>query len=278
MKPGLLIFTDLDGSLLDHFNYSHQAADDLLASLEKAGIPVIPCTSKTARELKTLRKELNNTHPFIAENGAAVFIPEHYFGSQPEGCQQRDGFWVKEFCQPREHWIYLVDKLRPMFKGDYQGFAESSIDEIMAMTGLSREAAKAASQREFGEPLKWLGSDLQRSLFIATVQAAGAQVLAGGRFLHVTGRTDKGRALDWLTSQYARRTGKHWLTLAIGDSDNDRAMLETADQALIVRSPVHDPPNLHRKKKAHITEQTGPVGWAEGVAMILRSLEIKLGH
>ena len=59
----IVIYTDLDGSLLDHHSYSHAAADALLLELEQRGIPVIPTSSKTRAELIPLRRELNNHHP-----------------------------------------------------------------------------------------------------------------------------------------------------------------------------------------------------------------------
>lgn len=81
-----LIFSDLDGSLLDNDSYSHAAADALLAKLDQDEIPVILTTSKTRAEVEALRVELNNRHPFITENGAAVYIPQGYFSTKPEGC------------------------------------------------------------------------------------------------------------------------------------------------------------------------------------------------
>jgi hydroxymethylpyrimidine pyrophosphatase-like HAD family hydrolase len=63
----IVIYTDLDGSLLDHHSYSHAAADALLAELETQGIPVIPVSSKTRAELLQLRRQLDNRHPFIVD-------------------------------------------------------------------------------------------------------------------------------------------------------------------------------------------------------------------
>ena len=42
-----VIYTDLDGTLLDHHTYSFDAARSTIAALSERGIPVIPCTSKT---------------------------------------------------------------------------------------------------------------------------------------------------------------------------------------------------------------------------------------
>ena len=80
-----LVFTDLDGSLLDHHSYSFDAARSTLERLDELGIPVIPVTSKTRAEIKQIRDALGNKHPFVAENGAAVFIPRSYFPEPPEG-------------------------------------------------------------------------------------------------------------------------------------------------------------------------------------------------
>ena len=73
-----IILTDLDGSLLDHDTYSFGPAN-LPVMLEKIGIPVIPVTSKTFSEVLKLKNELNNNHPFITENGSAIYIPKSYF-------------------------------------------------------------------------------------------------------------------------------------------------------------------------------------------------------
>ena len=102
-----LIFTDLDGSLLDHFDYSFAPAEPLLKQLEQQAIPVICTTSKTLPELLNLRKKLKNTHPFIVENGAAIYVPEGYFNKDTVHLFSPDfaykGYYCKEFCQPRSH-------------------------------------------------------------------------------------------------------------------------------------------------------------------------------
>ena len=89
-----LIFTDLDGSLLDHNTYSFAPAAELLLELEQQQIPVIPVTSKTRAEVMALRQTLHNEHPFIIENGAAICIPKQYFPNCPEGAVVMDNQWL----------------------------------------------------------------------------------------------------------------------------------------------------------------------------------------
>lgn len=275
--PRLLIFTDLDGSLLDHFNYSHSAANNMLEKLEDNGIPVIPVSSKTKAELLHLRQSLNNTHPFIIENGAAVFIPIGYFNQQPYGTEEIGGFWVKKFVHIRHYWQSLITHIESVAIDKFITFSELSTEQISALTGLEKEAATRASRRLFGEPVVWKGSQEEKQQFVAELTGMGATVLEGGRFLHVSGDANKGSAMAWLLDEYKQQLNKQSLTtLAIGDSPNDVAMLEVANIALLIRSPARKPPELERKKNTYLSELYGPEGWAQTVAEILDVKNISL--
>ena len=74
-----VIFTDLDGTLLDPETYSFQKALPALKLIKKSEIPLVFSTSKTRAETEFYRKKLENKHPFIVENGGAIFIPRNYF-------------------------------------------------------------------------------------------------------------------------------------------------------------------------------------------------------
>ena len=268
----IVIYTDLDGSLLNHQDYSHAAADALLDELEQQGIPVIPVSSKTRAELVELRSELGNTHPFIVENGAAVFIPGDYFEKQPAGTLQQDGFFVREFSLPRSYWLQKLETVARQYRRDYTGFEALSNDDIVRLTGLDPDAARRAAQREYGEPLRWKGDEERKTAFIRLMEQHGATILQGGRFMHVSGDCDKGRALRWLNAQFAKAWDTPPVCIAIGDSHNDIAMLEAADHAVIIRSPSHEPPALARSDGVYLTEAFGPAGWDEGVRERLKTI------
>lgn len=262
-----LVFTDLDGSLLDHHSYSFEPARDQLRALEEAGVPVIPATSKTRAELEALRDTLANSHPFIAENGAAIFIPEGYFDAQPADTRCVDGYWVRELAAGRAHWVDILGAMAAEYGDDFEYFSRAGTAGIAAMTGLDDAAAARANQRDYSEPVQWRGARDRLDRFTSELRAAGATVNRGGRFLAVSGDCDKGRALVWLAAVYVEQWGCGRAdTLAIGDGDNDRAMLEIADTALLIRSPVHDFPSLSRDAGVMRSRGYGPVGWAEGVA------------
>ena len=270
-----LVFTDLDGSLLDHHTYSYQYALPQLHRLERLGIPVIPATSKTRLEIEHLRVALGNANPFIVENGAAVFIPVGYFDSQPVATVEREGYWVREFSAPREKWLGILRALSGEFAGEYDYFFQAGAAGIVRMTNLPEARALEANQREYSEPVQWLGDEARKAEFISCLAARGASVLQGGRFLAVSGDCDKGRALAWLRQVYRQaKPGTLCHDLAIGDSGNDCAMLEAAETALLVRSPVHKFPVLQRADGIICSTDYGPAGWAEGVACWLHSYQL----
>ena len=79
MVNDVLVFTDLDGTLLDHHNYSFAPALQMLHRLNSINIPVIPNTSKTFAELIDLRQQIGLEGPFIVENGGRYLHPYSLF-------------------------------------------------------------------------------------------------------------------------------------------------------------------------------------------------------
>ncbi len=278
-EVALMIVSDLDGTLLDHHTYDFSPAIPLMSTLQSQGVEVVFCTSKTFSEVIHLRQAMNNRSAFIVENGAAVYLSKSDFPVAPAQSEDRGEFWCRSFCPPRSHWLQLLQQAQPRFGRCFQGFSTLSVEQVAQLTGLSHIEATRAQLREYGEPLDWLGSDEELTEFTQWFQAQGATILSGGRFVHVAGDADKGRALTWLVevTEGLQQQGKGAVTtIALGDSANDVAMLEVADYAVCVRSPIKDFPSLAPTAKVYRTRDTGPTGWVEGVQYWLSDLDISL--
>lgn len=268
-QSSTVIFTDMDGTLLDHHTYSFAAAEPTLNTLSDMNIPVIPNTSKTFLEMVELRKKIGLTGPFIIENGAAAFIPHGFFKQKPAGTIWQDGFWCKSFISSKGYWLKLLEIVKADFAGEFTHFSEMTIEDLINATGLSEDEAKLAAKRQYGEPVMWLGSDERKAAFLEAVRERGATPLEGGRFIHISGECTKGKALSWFMEEYRRQAAMDVTSIALGDGKNDIAMMEAADIAIRIASPTHEPPLLNKKDNVYTSTLLGPEGWTEMLTQLL---------
>lgn len=253
----LIIFTDLDGTLLDHHSYSWQAAQAALQQLQSQQVPLILCTSKTAAEVSKLHQELNLTTPYIVENGAGIILPgndepAHFFGTTYSGL------------------IDLVQQLRKNKGYRFKGFNDFSISEVMKETGLKRADAELAKQRLCSEPIRWEDSQDALVKFRTDLAANDLQLLRGGRFYHVLSQAaDKGTALRWLLHHYPGKEHTNWYSVALGDGPNDQSMLEAADLAVVIPAASGLCPEPKNTPTIY-AQEPGPSGWNQAVLEILK--------
>ncbi|MDD5558984.1 mannosyl-3-phosphoglycerate phosphatase [Candidatus Methylomirabilis sp.] len=264
----LIIYTDLDGTLLDHETYSFGLAQEALKEVERRGIPLVLCTSKTRAEVEQYRQLLNNHDPFIVENGGATFIPKGYFAFAYPYQKEIAEYHVIEAGIPYPQLVAALNMAREESGVKVVGFSDLSAEEVARLTGLLPEEARLAKEREYDEPFLVHGSEEEAERVKVLLRKQGFLCTQGGRFDHLTGRNDKGRAVSTLTGLFQQAWGRV-RTVGIGDSQNDLPMLRTVDVAILVQRPdeTHDPtvrvPNLIRVRGI------GPQGWRTAVLDLL---------
>ena len=254
----LIIFTDLDGTLLDHDTYSWQAASSALERIRRLEIPLILNSSKTRAEIAHLQTELNLAEPFIVENGGGVFIPAGESGS------------LIRFGKSYDEITAILKKLREAEGFQFSGFADMTEKEVSSLTGLSLSEVRLAKRRECSEPLVWEDSSLNFERFVAMLAEKDLQTVSGGRFHHIMGSTDKGRAMLWLLDYLNQSKPKsEWTVVALGDSANDKPMLELADHAVVIKPAKGKPLTLEITDNVIYSNKKGPGGWQEAIDQLL---------
>ncbi|GGX87166.1 mannosyl-3-phosphoglycerate phosphatase [Litchfieldella qijiaojingensis] len=265
-SPPKVVFTDLDGSLLDHDTYGWQPASAWLTRLKRAGVPVIPVTSKTRAELLSLRLELGlGNSPFIAENGAVIGLPPAWQHARLDrNLDDPARLCIKTPSLDVGFIRRRLEVLRQRLGLAFRSMGEMTLDEIMAHTGLSEPQARQARVREGSEPLLWQDSEEALEHFAQALDNDGLRLTRGGRFLHVMGRVDKGDAMHWLVERFVALRGIRPLTLGLGDGPNDVPLLESVDLAVLIRGRHGQPVDVDAKR-LYRTREYGPLGWAEGL-------------
>ncbi|MEW5902241.1 MAG: HAD-IIB family hydrolase [Acidobacteriota bacterium] len=265
-----IVFSDLDGTLLEHSTYAFEPALPALRLLSEKKIPLVLCSSKTRSEIERLRLVLSNADPFVSENGGAVFIPRGYFSRCFSFHKEDVAYLIIELGTPYPKLREVFGRIQQKLPGVLVGFGDLTVEEIVELSGLSPSDAELAAQREYDEP--FMINDLGAAAEIRRlIEEAGLRMTRGGRFHHLTGRNDKGLAVRILKMLYAEEFGAV-RTLGLGDSLNDLPLLEEMDYPVLVQRPGgdYDPavelPNLSR------APAPGPEGWSRAVLQAIAEI------
>ncbi|MFQ5778387.1 MAG: HAD-IIB family hydrolase, partial [Terriglobia bacterium] len=261
--PQLLVFTDVDGTLLDHETYQWEAARPALEELKAQQVPVILCTSKTWAEVLPLRETLGLEHPFVVENGGAIYFPVNYFPNAPTAGRAEAGFQVVELGVRYPRLVRALEEEARASGVKVRGFSRMTEEEVGRLCGLSPAAARRARQREYDEPfLIEQGGRQQKEDFFHRLRERGLRWRAGGRFLHLLGGSDKGKAVTRLLELYRSRYGA-LRSVGLGDSPNDLDFLAEVDIPVLVARPdgSHDATLCSNLPHARLAPGIGPVGW-----------------
>ncbi len=263
----LILFTDLDGCLLNKHDYDWSPAAATLQTLRDRQIPVVMNSSKTVPEMSQLADQLGLAdYPFISENGSVI----RWGGEtgQPLGD-------VEIIGASRDHILELLKSLKHQYR--FRSFADLGLAGVAAETQLPEASARMALARQGTEPLLWDDSDDQRAKFEEALRDHQLTLTRGGRFWHVAGQTSKGRAMRAVAARLAdsdqssQPSGQPILA-AIGDSPIDQSMLDLADVPIGIPTPSGLGVHVASGRGIVATAQ-GAAGWAEAVSQLLTRLE-----
>lgn len=258
-----LVFTDLDGTLLDHHDYSHRAAAGALQALGAAGVPVIPATSKTVAEWLSLRDRIGIAGPLVAENGAVTAACKDSLEAAlvtGPGCQAVADLGVRCLGTPRDRIRAVLHELREA-GASFESFSDLGAAGVARATGLAPEDAARACERLASEPLVWRGTEAEREEFLARLRGHRLRTVQGGRFLHVLGSVDKSVAMGHWVEFYAQRWARRPFVIALGDSPNDLDMLQAADLGVAVLAANGQHLRADPERPLWCVDQAGPAGW-----------------
>ncbi len=262
----IVVFSDLDGTLLDGVDYSFSKALPALKFLKEKNIPVIFCTSKTLPEVEIYRHRLNNHDPFVVENGGAIYIPDGYYDVPFDYDRATAGYRVRELGTPYEVLVDALAEVRRRTGAPLRGFADMTVREVAERCNLTLDQAALAKQREYDEPFLILEPEAAPRV----VDAIAAPVTRGDRFHHLSG-SDKGRAVSCLMALF-RRWRPDAVSVGIGNRSSDLALLEAVDVPILVASGggTYDPgvavPGLR------YAEGVGPEGWNSAILNLTAQL------
>lgn len=256
------VVTDLDGTLMDH-RYDCAPALGTIRLLQRRGIPIIPCTSKTAEEVRRFREQTGLRDPFIVENGGAIH------GENADGSP-----WQQTLGPSWQELRPQLDGLAHDLGQPLQALDDLSDQDADRLLGLGGDALRQAQRRACSVPFVPPPDGESRRRLQQLAQARQLAVVQGNRLGHLLGAdVSKGRALAVLKQ---RQGASEVAVLALGDSPNDLPLLHAGDRSIVV--PGVDGP--HPALQAGLEDgrfQLAPAphghGWASAVEHWLQGLQ-----
>jgi mannosyl-3-phosphoglycerate phosphatase len=264
----LIVITDLDGTLLDEQSYRYDASLPAVRTLQALGIPLVLCSSKTGCEMVRLWRELGLRDPFICENGGAVWFPKGYFPFPVSEATARGDLETISLGTDITIVRHALRESAASLALRVRSFGAMSAEEVSRLTGLPRDQASLALQREYDEPFIVEGDGAER--LFAALRDRGLTVTFGGRLFHVTGGHDKGRAVKLLQALY-RRKDPACFSVGLGNSGNDLPLLREVDRPILIRNAggSYDAEVLLAMPEIEKTREPGPAGWSAAIAQVL---------
>ena len=261
----ILIFTDLDGSLLHRDTFKFDIIKDYLIKLLFKGIYIIPNTSKTEKEILEFNNELGSDLPYISENGASI-----------KGLNLLNSNLPKELILSREK-----DNLIKIFQESVPIDLQNKCKWVSGMDkkkqslifGLKDEKLKIALDRKYTVPFKFEGSKSEKNELSKIVKKKGIALQEGGRVINLTDKVNKAKALQVFV-RFFKKNNKNVKTIAVGDNYNDLDMLKVSDYPCLVfndkftldQIPIND---------LITTNKSSPEGWVDVIKMALVQVNFK---
>jgi mannosyl-3-phosphoglycerate phosphatase len=272
----IVIFTDLDATLLDPHSYSWAPATEALDELKALGASLVLVSSKTFAEMRSLPTDLGFHDPMIIENGGGIIwsrlspIDLSFLrSSTPAKDLDQGEFLLVPLGTGHDVLLNSLKEISNETGIEIRCFSDMTVQEISALTGLDEEASVRSQIRLFDEPflvIRDSAEDVQE--IQSAAEARGLVAVQGGRFWHLMGHGGKGKAVTLLMEAYKNAFGRIF-SVGLGDSPNDFPFLELVDQPVIVGGQGQGIPVPKALSGALKTSEVGPAGWNRAIYRLL---------
>ena len=255
----ILIFTDLDGSLLDRDTFKFDEIKDYIRQLISKGIFIIPNTSKTEKEILEFINDLGSSLPFISENGAAI-----------NGLDLLNANFPKKLILSREKadlFNIFKDTVPRNLQNKCKWLSDMDKKKQSLIFGLKDKKLSMALDRQYTIPFLFDGTKNEKNELSKIIKNQDLYLQDGGRVINLTDKVNKANALKVFV-RFFEKDNINVKTIAVGDNYNDLDMLKTSDFPCLV---FNDKFTLDEIPISNLitSDKPSPEGWADVIKMAL---------
>jgi len=265
-----LVFTGLDGAILDANPDTIQEVLPALELLRSRNVPLIATSLRTAAEVLPIVKSLDLPDPFIVEGGGAIYIPEDALKIGYKFQKTADNYRVIEFGTHRASILKKLVRLRQDQGFNLIGFSELTVKQASNWGDISPEEIRAAQAREYSEPVLFQGSAEELGRLNSEIESQRLRIMRFNRSFLLTGENDEGNAARFLTQLYREEfQGKSVVSIGLGDNHLSTSLLYAVDIPVLVRRPDGKFDDQVGRFGMKFTRNPGPIGWSQAVIALI---------
>jgi len=223
---------------------SFRGLDEFTAALDHQAIPAVWLTSRSRLQFDDARRKHAHTHPFIAEDGCAVYLPEGYFHLRPTsdaaGRNKARTMRLGRFtCVPvAEALPAAADALQALSQDTgvpVVTLRSLSPRELAQNTGLPQKEAEFARQRDFDVIFFFAGaSEEEVGKFLAEGGNRRLQFRQHGVLWSAAIGSSVQRSIRELAKLYDRALRYHAHTLGIATPDLAPGILPFCERTILL--------------------------------------------
>jgi len=223
---------------------SLRGLDEFTAALDHQGIPAVWLTSRSRLQFDDPRRKHGHTHPFIAEDGCAVYLPEGYFHLRPSS----DGSRIKKAATVRlgRFTSIPIAEALPAAAEALQALSQDTSVPVVTLrslsprelahnTGLPQREAELARQRDFDDIFFFAGaSDAEVERFLAEGRARNIQFCQHGVLWSAAIGRSVQRCVGELARLYDRALRYHAHTVGLATADLAAGLFPFCERTILL--------------------------------------------
>ena len=263
-KKQIIIFTDLDGSLLDKDTFKFDEIEDYFKDLISEGIKIIPNSSKTEAELLDFNKQYNLNLPFISENGSSIHGLNLIHKNLPNKIS---------ISRPVDQIILIYNEIIPNnLKQKVNFILKLNYKEQEKIFGLPSTKMMLATKRNYSLPIQFMGNEIEKNEFFKIINDVGLTVQTGGRIMNICDNVNKSIAMSKSLQLISKELDNEIITIGVGDNENDIEMIKKSNYPCLVKndnfnSSLIDIDNLIK------SSEPSPRGWSDVIKTAIQKIK-----
>jgi mannosyl-3-phosphoglycerate phosphatase len=209
--------------------------DEFGAELEHASVPVVWVTSRSRAQMDEPIRRLGHRHPFIAEDGSGVFLPEDYFHLRPEKTVRLGRFTCIPVAELQAAASEALEVLSEETGVAVVPLRSLSPRELAQNLGLPTREAELARQRDFDEPFFFVGaSDADMARFREAAKRDKLAVRQHGVLWSLAVRANLGQSIREVSKLYDRALRHHATVVGVARPEEAGDMFTACDRGLVL--------------------------------------------